>query len=68
MYIDTTDTSAGRIVLNAGKADKLTNARKISLTGDVTGSVNFDGSSNVSITATVVDNSHTHQISTISGL
>jgi hypothetical protein len=34
-------------------ADALTTARTISLTGDVTGSVSFDGSSNVSITSTV---------------
>lgn len=41
-------------------ADKLTTARSIALTGDVTGSANFDGSANVSITATVADDSHTH--------
>ena len=41
-------------------ADTLTTARTISLTGDVTGSVSFNGSSNVSITATVVDDSHSH--------
>ena len=33
-------------------ADKLTTARNIALTGAVTGSVNFDGSGNVSITTT----------------
>lgn len=41
-------------------ADKLTTARQIALTGDVTGSANFDGGANVSITATVQDNSHNH--------
>ena len=44
----------------AGEADKLKTARTISLTGDVTGSTTFDGSGNVSITATVADNSHNH--------
>jgi hypothetical protein len=41
-------------------ADKLTTAREIELTGDVTGSVFFDGSGDVSITTAVVNNSHTH--------
>lgn len=41
-------------------ADKLTTARNIALTGDVTGSANFDGSANISITATVADDSHNH--------
>ena len=38
---------------NAATATKLQTARTISLTGDVTGSVSFDGSSDVSITTTV---------------
>ena len=41
-------------------ANKLTTARTISLTGDVSGSATFDGSVNASITATVADNSHNH--------
>lgn len=45
---------------NAGTATKLETARTISLTGDVTGSASFDGSANASITATVVNNSHSH--------
>ncbi|WP_233466700.1 phage tail protein [Aeromonas caviae] len=36
----------------AGKANKLTTARTIAVAGDVTGQVSFDGSSNISITAT----------------
>lgn len=36
-----------------GSAAKLTTARTISLTGDVTGSATFDGSENASITATI---------------
>jgi hypothetical protein len=50
-YIDTaTGTGVSkRIVLNAGAADKLSTARKIELTGDATGSVNFDGSKNVQL-------------------
>ena len=45
---------------NAGSADKLKTSRTISLTGDVTGSVGFDGSGNVSMTTTVTNDSHSH--------
>ena len=44
---------------------KLATARAIALTGDVTGTANFDGSAGVSITATVGDNTHSHGDSTI---
>ena len=50
----TQDTSGN--AATASSAGKLTNARTISLSGDVTGSVSFDGSSNVSISSTVADN------------
>lgn len=53
---------------NAGTATKLAEARTISLTGDVTGSGSFDGSANLSITATIADDSHNHTISNIDGL
>ncbi len=52
----------------AVSADRLTSARQISLTGDVTGSVMFDGSGNVSLVAQVQDYSHGHNIIDISGL
>lgn len=48
-----------------GSAAKLTTARNIALAGDVTGSTSFDGSSNVSITTVVSDDSHNHSYSTI---
>lgn len=47
----------GGVIRNAVK---LQTARTISLTGDVSGSASFDGTSNVSINATVADNSHSH--------
>ena len=53
---------------NAGTATKLATARTISLTGDVTGSTSFDGSGNVSIAATVADDSHNHTIANIDNL
>lgn len=53
---------------NAATASKLKTARNISLTGDVTGSTSFDGSQAVSINATVADNSHNHDNSTITSI
>jgi hypothetical protein len=41
---------------NASTASQLQTARTINLVGDVTGSVSFDGSADVSITASVSDN------------
>lgn len=53
---------------NAVSASKLATARSIALAGDVTGSATFDGSANVSITATVADDSHNHIIANVDGL
>lgn len=53
---------------NAGTASKLQTARTITLAGDVSGSVSFDGSDNVSITTTVADDSHNHTIANIDNL
>ncbi|CAM0006414.1 long tail fiber protein distal subunit [Vibrio phage D239] len=41
-------------------ADKWTTARTVTFTGDATGSVSLDGSSNQSAALTVVDDSHNH--------
>jgi len=64
--------SAGTITAaltgNASTASALATARAIALTGDVTGSANFDGSGNISITATVGDDTHNHVISNVDGL
>lgn len=38
---------------NAGSATKLANARQINLSGAVTGSANFDGSANVTISTSI---------------
>jgi len=62
--VDNTADSAKSVL----SATKLTTPRTISLTGDVTGSVSFDGSANVSITTTVADDSHNHVISNVDGL
>lgn len=50
-------TITGTLDGNAATASKLQTARTITLTGDVGGSVSFDGSANVSITTTVQPNS-----------
>ena len=60
-----TGTLTGNIT---GTAPKLATARTITLDGDVTGSVSFDGSANASITTTVGDDSHNHSIAYVTGL
>jgi hypothetical protein len=41
-------------------ADKWTTARTLSLSGDASGSVSWDGSGNATLSVTVADNSHNH--------
>ncbi|CAM0097927.1 long tail fiber protein distal subunit [Vibrio phage K567] len=41
-------------------ADKWTTARTLTLSGDVSGSVSWDGSTNVTLTVAVANDSHTH--------
>jgi len=53
-------SSASTFAGTAAEADKWSSTRQISLSGDVTGNVFFDGSSNFSITTTVVNDSHSH--------
>lgn len=58
--------SSGNVTL--ASVGKLSTARTITLTGDCSGSVQFDGSENVTLNATVQDNSHDHSIDNITGL
>lgn len=67
------DSATGTISVSnegmaVGSADKLTAARIISLTGDASGSVSFDGSKDVAIEVTILDDSHNHIISNVDGL
>lgn len=64
----TSSTITVNNVAHALDAAKLTTARTISLAGDLSGSAQFDGSDNVTITATVADDSHNHTISNVDGL
>lgn len=54
LKLDSNGKIPADITGNAVTATKLQTARTISLTGDVTGNANFDGSGNVSIAATVM--------------
>lgn len=58
----------GSVTGNATTATTLATSHNISLSGDVTGSVGFNGSSDVTIIATVADDSHNHVISNVDGL
>jgi len=53
---------------NAVSASKWQTARTIALAGDLSGSAALDGTSNVTISATVADDSHNHTIANIDGL
>ena len=50
----------GNLTGTASNATQLLNNRNITLSGDVTGTVSFNGSADAAITATVVNDSHTH--------
>lgn len=66
------DDVTGRINFSnvnlAENASKLETPRYIILGGDLSGSASFDGSSNVTISATVTDDSHNHIIANVDGL
>lgn len=49
-------------------ASKWSASRKVTLSGDATGFVSFDGSGDVILDLSVVDNSHAHTIANVSGL
>jgi hypothetical protein len=53
---------------NVSTIPKWTTARTITLSGDATGNVSIDGSSNVNLAVQVVDDSHNHIISNVDGL
>ena len=55
-------------VEGADSADKWSTARTITLGGDLSGSVSIDGSVDVTLTATIADDSHNHTIANVDGL
>ena len=64
----TYNDSNGTATFSVSSAPKWSTARTLSLTGDVTGSVSWDGSGNASITTVISDDSHNHTIANIDGL
>lgn len=62
---NTSGTYSGLVV---GSAAKWTTARTLTLSGDASGSVSIDGNSNVTLSVTVLDNSHAHTWSNITGV
>ncbi|MBE5156667.1 hypothetical protein HJ044_04855 [Vibrio parahaemolyticus] len=60
VVLDHTDVGALGATQNAVSASKWQNARTLTLAGDATGAVSIDGSSNVTLTVDVVNDSHTH--------
>ena len=56
------------ILGNSATTTSLATSRNIALTGDATGNVNFDGTADVSISVSIVDDSHNHVIANIDGL
>lgn len=65
--VDIVNTS-GTLLVNAPSATKLATSRTISLSGDVSGSVSFNGTSAVNIVTTIADDSHNHTIANVDGL
>ena len=61
-------TFFGALSGNASTATALATSRTIGLTGDVSGSVSFNGTADATITAVVADDSHSHTTATITGL
>lgn len=65
---DQTKSDIDALGIAASTANTLATARNIALSGDVSGSASFNGSSNITITATVADDSHNHVINNVDGL
>jgi hypothetical protein len=60
--------SAGQVLVYDGTNSWDNQTTTIALTGDVSGSANMDASGDVSITATIADDSHNHIITNVDGL
>jgi len=58
--LSSTLTVTGTLTGNASTATKWAAARTLTLAGDLSGFVSFDGGADISLTASVLDNSHNH--------
>jgi hypothetical protein len=63
-----TGNVTGDVTGNADTATQLSTSRTIGLSGDASGSAQFDGSANATISVTVADDSHNHIITNVDGL
>ena len=59
--------SGDNVTFSVTDAPKWRTARTLSLTGDASGSVSWDGSANASITVAVANDSHTHAFANVTG-
>jgi hypothetical protein len=65
LKLDSNGNLPADVAGNSATASKLENSRTIELSGDVSGSVGFDGSGNVNIVTAIADNSHKHTMANI---
>ena len=65
--IDSWNAKADAAGGSVDSANKWKTARTITLSGDATGSVSIDGSQNVTLPVTILDNSHNHTWDNITG-
>ncbi|SFU79684.1 beta strand repeat-containing protein [Pseudoduganella namucuonensis] len=62
-----TISTSGQLSGNVETATRLQSSRTISLSGDATGQVDFDGAGNVTLPVTVANDSHTHAFTNLTG-
>jgi hypothetical protein len=65
---DTVDETVSDNLPLSKSAKSWTTARTLTLSGDASGSVSWDGSANATLSVTVADDSHNHVISNVDGL
>lgn len=68
MATDSELSAAIAAITTVANANQLSTARTISLSGDATGSISFNGTANVTIPVVVADNSHAHTTANVTGL
>jgi hypothetical protein len=68
MATDAELSAAIGAITTVQNANQWSTARTITLGGDLSGSVSVNGSANVTLTATIADDSHNHTIANVDGL
>lgn len=62
-----TISTSGQLSGNVETATRLQSSRTISLSGDASGQVDFDGAGNVTLPVTIANDSHTHAFTNLTG-